>query len=230
MDATGWATPVFASRKTDLGKQRGKQSARHASYKGCTDTTYVARSRSHSVRSLAALAVGAVILLGAATSEGAWLRWTNPKYNAALDDSGYVQCGIDQTSPLRDLATVRVYALPITGGPSRVIAGRSVAGREGLDDSIQVDVGAGAHLWMTAVDASGNESCVVEQVYIGPITAVPVEAPAERLTSHRIFDVRGRLVQSVRDRLVHPVAAGIYFWERRYSTGRVESGKMVRVK
>jgi hypothetical protein len=132
-------------------------------------------------------------------------------------------CAVDLTHPLRDLATIRVYGVPITGGTSRIYATKSVKGREGLEDSIQVDPGPGAHFWLTSVDATGNECCVSAQVYIGPITAVPVEAAtAERVTSYRVFDARGRLV--------HPVAAGIYFWERRYSTGRVETGKTVRVK
>lgn len=219
MDATQPVTPVLASRRT----HPGRQGAQRASYNGCTDTPYAARSGPRGVRSLAALAAGALILVGAATAEGAWLLWTNPKYNAAVDDSGYVYCDIDVTSPLRDLATVRIYALSIKGGLARVIARRSVVGREGKDDSIFVNTGFGAHLWMTAVDAAGNESCVLQRIYIGPITAVPVqEAPAERLTSYRFFDVRGRLVR--------PVAAGVYFWERRYSTGRVETGKTVRVK
>ena len=218
MDATRLQTPVLTTWNSHEG---GK--ARRASFKGCTDPSHIARYRPHRVRSLAALAIGAAILLGAATSEGAWLRWTNPKYNATVDESGYAQCDIDLTSPLRNLATVRIYALSIKGGLARVIGSRSVVRREGMDDSILVDVGLGAHLWMTAVDGAGNESCVLQQVYIGPITAVPVEqAPAERLTSYRFFDVRGRLV--------HPVAAGVYFWERRYSSGRVETGKTVRVK
>lgn len=218
MNAKRLQTPVLTAWNAHEGG-----TARRASDNGCTDTAYAARYRPHRGPSLMPLAIGAVILLGAATSEGAWLRWTNPKYNAAVDDSGYVQCDIDLTKPLGDLATVRIYLLSIRGGVPHVIARRSVAGRAGMDDSIFVNTGLGAHLWMTAVDAAGNESCVLEQVYVGPVTAVPVEeAQAERLTSYRIFDVRGRLV--------HPVAAGVYFWERRYSSGRVETGKTVRVK
>jgi hypothetical protein len=172
---------------------------------------------------LAALAIGAVILLGAAASPAAWLHWTNPKYNSAVDDSGYVMCAVDASNPLRDLATIRVYGVSIAGGSARIFATLSVRGREGLEDSVEVDPGPGAHLWLTSVDAAGNECCVSQQVYIGPITSVPAgEAVAERVTSYRVFDVRGRLVR--------PVAAGVYFWERRYSSGRVETGKTVRVK
>lgn len=219
MDAKKLQTPGFTTRKAPAREQ----TFRHASYMGCTDTPHAVRLRARRAYALATVAIGAIVLLGAATSQAAWLHWTNPKYNSAVDDSGNPMCALDTSNPLRDLATIRVYGVSIRGGPSRVFASLSVRGREGLGDSIQVDPGPGAHLWLTAVDVSGNECCVSQQVYIGPITAVPVEAaPAERVTSYRVFDARGRLV--------HPVAAGVYFWERRYSSGRVESGKMVRVK
>jgi len=166
----------------------------------------------------------AIILFVAVPSEAAWLHWINPKYNAAVDDSGNAYCAVDVTNPLRDLAIVRVFGQSITGGPARLFTTVSVRGHEGSEDSVQVDPGPGAHFWLTTVDLAGNQCCVSPQVYIGPITAVPVEAaPAERLTSYRVFDARGRLVQ-------RPVAAGVYFWERRYSSGRVESGKTIRVK
>jgi hypothetical protein len=219
MDATRLTTPVLTCSTT----HHGKQSARRASYKWCTDTAYTARSRPHSPRFLAALAIGAMIFLGPASSGAAWLHWTNPKFNSAVDESGYVQCAVDVMSPLRDLATIRVYGVSIRGGLSRIYTTKSVRGREGLEDSVLVDPGPGAHFWLTSVDAAGNECCVSPQVYIGPITAVPVGAAAvEGVTSYRVFDARGRLVR--------PMAAGIYFWERRYSSGRVETGKTVRVK
>ncbi len=69
MDAKRLQTPVITSWNANEG---GK--ARRAFHNGCTDTADADRSRPRGIRSLAALAVGAVILLGAATSEGAWLR------------------------------------------------------------------------------------------------------------------------------------------------------------
>jgi len=170
----------------------------------------------------AALIMGAATLSFAAPAQAAWLHWTNPKYNSFVDDSGNVACVLDMMNPLRDLSSVRVYAQFITGGPARLLDTLSVRGREGLEDSIRVDPGPGAHFWLTAVDLKGNECCVSPQVYVGPITGVLVEAQVERVTSYRVFDVRGRLTR--------PRAAGIYFWERRYSSGRVQTGKIVRVK
>lgn len=155
------------------------------------------------------------------------LIFTVPATNqlrVGVGDTAYVYCaGGDST---KDVAWIRVYRLPISGGIWRLTDSLYVRGREGLEDTVWVDPGAGAHFYVAAVDTVGNQGCASENtVYYGPVTGVGTESrgPPQGLDT-QYFDVQGRFVR-------RPTASGIYFWYAKDEKGRVvRRGKLAVVR
>ena len=144
--------------------------------------------------------------------------WTDPSQGP---DSVMVECSGGQA--IHQLATVRVYFNPNTGGGWRRVAEMGVAGMEGRPDSITVDSGPGGHYYVTTTNPAG-ESCASPVIYVpgSVVTGIEPEVAARPATV-RIFDVQGRLVHSV-------TRSGVY-WERtRYHDGSETVRRVVLVK
>ncbi len=158
-------------------------------------------------------------------------RWTAP--DPANPDSTitFVECsGGDST---RDLDSIRVYRWSVTGGLAQLVGGKSVRGLEGRTDSIQVDEGAGAHFWITAVDTASNESCSSPVLYLGPITAAPLRPDLEDpIDWIRVFTVQGELAGRLRpgDRPGRGLASGVYYLQETHRSGRVTRSRVVIVR
>jgi len=156
-----------------------------------------------------------------------WIVWTNPSTNAlgywAIDpttgDSTFsYDCGRGGGAPLHDLAKVRVWRWPITGGMPQLLLELSEVGREGRPDSTQVT--EGAHYFVTAVDTTGrNNTCQSNTIYIGAVTAVVTPPMPDWIVETKVFDVAGRLVRE-------PRASGVYFYAARWHSGRITTGKL----
>src|ERR1043165_7973114 len=97
------------------------------------------------------------------------LKWTNPQFNAALDDSGRSYCA-SGADTLRDLARIYIWGQPSYGGPPKIVKEVSAFGREGMIDSASVDREANWihwHYWAYAADMSGNLSpCPSNNLYV----------------------------------------------------------------
>lgn len=156
----------------------------------------------------------------------ATLRWTNPSFNAAVDDSGNTYCEIGNEL-LRDLRDVRIYGQPSYGGLARLLSTLAEIGKEGRPDSAVVDLEAAGihwHFWIISTDLVGNASCSSNVVYIRgeQITGV-TEGPADPIVRVAFFDVRGRLVKS-------PTVSGVYLKREWYKSGRIVTTKAVFLK
>lgn len=141
--------------------------------------------------------IGTALLAG-----GAVLYFTLPRFN------GGPACTTGET-PLTDLALVRLYGAAC-GGPVIKLSEHPVY-IPGATDSFTVSSDCTPlSLWVTTVDASGNESCLSNAVQLGGGAGVEPTAG----TAVRWYDVAGR-------RVAAPVAPGIYFWRDGPRTGRI---------
>jgi len=136
------------------------------------------------------------------------LRWTNPLFNAALDDSGRSYCA-DGPDTCKDLARIVIWGQSNAGGPARIVKDLFVQGRAGLVDSTQVDLVAPYlhwHFWAFAVDQGGHYSpCPSPVLYVAGSQVTGVELPSDLIVATPIwFDVRGRKVEA-------PRGSGVYF-------------------
>ncbi len=132
-----------------------------------------------------------------------------------------VECSGGQA--IHQLATVRVYFNPVTGGGWRRVAEMGVAGMEGRPDSITVDSGPGGHYYVTTTNPAG-ESCASPVIYVpgSVVTGIEPEVAARPATI-RIFDVQGRLVHRV-------TRSGVYFEKRETADGVVSVRRVVLVR
>lgn len=161
-----------------------------------------------------------------AQGEPVTLLFTVPSTNQLRigeGDSTSVYCSGGE--PTHDVAWVRIWRLPVSGGAWRCVDSVNVRGLEGREDSITVDPGPGAHFSAQVVDTAGNASCWSPEVlYVGPITSVQPGPRRDGTLRVRYFDVHGRLVEN-------PFASGIYFWYGRDDRGRiVRRGKLAVVR
>lgn len=149
------------------------------------------------------------------------LLFTLPSTNAMYVDSTAYYC--QGGAPLEDLSEVRIYGWPASGGPARVVARQDVRGRQGAPDTVSVEPWpAGGHYWVAAVDVTGNEGCVSDVVYSGPVTAVE-DIPVDTIVETLVFDVHGRRIRA-------PSASGVYWTVTRWASGRVVKKKLVVLK
>lgn len=167
----------------------------------------------------------ALLLAGLAHAEPVTLTFTVPstqQLRYGEGDSEYVYC--EGGIPTRDLAWVRVWRLPISGGAWRCVDSIYVRGMEGQQASITVEPGPGAHFSTQAVDTVGNPSCWGNVFYAGPITGVGTEPRHDGALTVQYFDVQGRLVRDQR-------ASGIYFWYGKDKRGHIiRRGKIAVVR
>ena len=146
-------------------------------------------------------------------------KWVAP---SADGDSVHVECSGGQA--IHQLATARLYFVPVTGGGWRLIAEHGVSGREGQPDSFVVDNGPGGHYYVTATNPKG-ESCASPDIYVPGSVTTGVDPTVRPPSPVRVqtFDVQGRLCRSL-------VRSGIYFERIRYKDGRVRTHKVVLLK
>ena len=159
----------------------------------------------------------------AQASPFATLRWTNPAFNAALDDSGNPYCDVGLDS-LKDLAAVEIWGQPSYGGAALKVHEQGAIGHEGQPDSAVVDLQANWaswHFWIISRDMSNNRSCASNSILIqgSQVTGVPI-GPVDEVSRTAYFDVRGRLVKQ-------PQTSGIYWLRTWYKSGRVETKRIV---
>ncbi len=152
------------------------------------------------------------------------LDYTIPNLNVTtfVAEDGSVQstCEPDLGSPLTDLAYVRVYFQPASGGGFVLLRDKYVVGQAGEPDTLQVP--DGGSVYVTPVDDSGNEGCASNVVHDPLLTGVGDTAFPPHVVETRVFDVQGRLAR-VR-------AGGVYFVRQRWSNGWVTVRKLVIVK
>lgn len=139
------------------------------------------------------------------------LRWTNPCFNAALDDSGRSYCEIGQDS-LHNLGSYELWGQPSYGGGFRRLLERSVIGRECRPESVQVDLlypWAGWHYYLLFWDLSGNPApCASNVVYVpgSQVTGIDLPPASSLLIAEPVwFDVHGRRLSMT------PRGSGVYF-------------------
>lgn len=148
------------------------------------------------------------------------LRWIEPG-----TDSVHVECSGGPATA--DVESIRVYKWNVTGGLARHVMSKYVGGKEGLEDSIDVDTTVGGHFWVTAVDTAGNESCTSPVVYIGPVTGVGQDAyKNDPITYVRIFDVHGRYLGAKMAKW----GSGVYFVREVHRSGREVTRRTVILK
>lgn len=125
------------------------------------------------------------------------LTWTNPTFNAAVDDSGWAYCE-ESADSLHDLHHVELWGQPAYGGPARHITDVNVWGHEGQTDTVVVDreyAWVSWHYWMFTVDMSGNRSPCPSNVAFSQGNAVTgVDSVGVPIPASRWFDVQGRRV------------------------------------
>jgi len=160
----------------------------------------------------------AILIWASSPSEAAWLHWTNPISNMGVDDSGDVFCA--PSAPLDDLSRIRVYRLASMGAVPQLVDSVNALSREGLEDSVEVHEGPGAYFGIASVDTAGNESCMDQIVFVGPLTGIG-DVPSSGRTRFQLFDVQGRTAV--------PGASGVYFWMELGPRGK-RTGKKVVVK
>lgn len=171
-----------------------------------------------------ALLVLALVWTGSAqASPFVTLRWTNPAFNAALDDSGNPYCDVGPDS-LKDLAAIEIWGQSSDGGPARKVYEQGAIGHEAQPDSAIVDLQstwATWHFWIISRDMSSNRSCASNSILIrgSQVTGVPI-GPVDEVLRTAYFDVRGRLVKK-------PQTSGIYWFRTWYKSGRVETKRVV---
>lgn len=133
------------------------------------------------------------------------------KVVCAVTDSGLACDTLRQCNPETGLALLRVYWQTRWNGERRLWFERSIAGREGQRDSVEVLGDTVATIWVSTVDQAGNESCLSGPVWAG--CCVGVEENARPPPEVRYYDVAGRVYH------VKPTRSGVY-WERRGSGRR----------
>lgn len=152
---------------------------------------------------------------------GAVLTYTLPALNAQSDSS----CTAAGDS-LTDLYWLRLWGYPITGGGWRVYRDKTVIGREGQPDTLEVS--PGWSYYVTTFDHSGNQSCPSAIVSV-PGTATDVQPLVQDIFSRRdIFNASGQLVRAglsawarwdERNNAGVRVASGVYFDRRLWRSG-----------
>lgn len=159
-----------------------------------------------SIAAIAALVLSLLHATGARASPFVTLRWTNPRFQAAVDDSGNAYCE-DSRDTLRTLHSIEIWGQPNYGGGFKKLVAVYVMGREGLVDTAQVDRvynWAGWHYYVIPVGLNGIKApCPSNMVYI-PGSQVTGVDPSPLIVAEAVwFDVRGRRVE--------PKDSGVYF-------------------
>jgi hypothetical protein len=151
-----------------------------------------------------------------------WLLFTVPSFSAYSDDT---TATCDAWLPTQDLAQVKLYGYPITGGGYRLVDSVDVRGEEGQTDSIPVPWEG--HFYVIASDTAGNRSCASNEAYVGPITGV---TPGDgwpnppRMLSMRWYDIQGR-------RFDWPPRTNCIYWQvSDWSDGTRKVRKLVHLK
>jgi hypothetical protein len=151
-----------------------------------------------------------------------WLLFTVPSFSAYSDDT---TATCEAWQPTQDLAWVRLYGYPVTGGGWRLVDSVDVRGMEGQEDSIAAPWDG--HFSVQPVDTAGNAGCWSEVAYIGPITGV---TPGDgwpnppRMLSMRWYDIQGK-------RIDWPPATSCVYWQvTNWSDGTRKVRKLVHLK
>jgi len=121
------------------------------------------------------------------------LRWVNPTQEGA----GCVASGV-----LNDLGRIEVWG-SVVPNPAVLLATLPVAGREGMEEDVTLDLSGMAQGWVTAFDAAGNASCSVPWS-VNTTVAVPPAIPA--LRKPQWYDIAGR-------KIVRPATSGVYIFD-----------------
>lgn len=154
------------------------------------------------------------------------LKWTNPCFNSAVDDSGYSYCG-DSPDSLHDLGWIEVWGQPSWGGGWRKLTEVSGLAKECVEDSVSVDRvynWASWHYYLIPRDLVGNRNtCSPTIIFVqgSQVTGVDDESSAD-VSRIVFFDVQGRRTNAY--------ASGIYWKRIWYRDGRVVTKKVLVLK
>jgi len=158
------------------------------------------------------------LLLGLLFAQGApatpyTIILTVPSSNAYVAGDSVYECS--GGGPTADLAWIRYSRQDVTGGPRYDFDSLYVRGMEGLEVSLDVESGPGAHFYAQPVDTAGGAGCLSPPLYLpGYITAVGDPGPRWRNpVSVRLYDVQGRLAEG-------HLASGVYRKVEIYADGR----------